>query len=1520
MQALENFLAKGVLTSDRLIRFVQCSNTASNDSGPSSGQPVPSWDCCVEEFMSTVLKWISYTDLAPTAGHLFSAFFRVLEKQQTQETPYYNSVNGSPLWTSPVLQTVKTNPDTLEALRHQVFSKIFRLRTADFRKYLQALGIDNVLSGSPVTNDEYQTLLLFSVLQSGKDLGLVQGSGASIEDSNRSSDAVIVSDTIVGRLLPNSSPVVRIASLSLLITSPSILNPFSVEALSLLRYHLEGFYADTDAKFRTDVLSLSKRLIERVKGAMSYLSRELSRMQRPEKLQRGKEPCQRSVEETQARLRQHTDFLTWYISFLLAKLRPTAPYQLHITSLKALNLMIKAGVGDPMGPERISRSLHKGLASPLLTRNLLDLLMDPFDDVRSAAAVALKGTASTMVFMEGVELKQNPSQAINSKPSDVALPPGNISVGLESLTNYLFLSRAEALAHRTGRADHSDGVARSWELVFESCKTGGISASSISSHGGDGSNSLLLVVEQIILRLENNLAIASEDLAAAVASNPVHAQFVSLRYIFDRPDFYSFISGLDRNNFNSWKNLHYRAIGACHAVWQIVRSVLCDDAPEGHMPEDFEGGGEDISTKDLLSYSWRALKEASSLLKIIISKAPYSASPDIAVLDVSHIRLIGDITFIQLADLRHRGAFSTVSLTFASCCQRCSQSIDADIRSMPILWYKQTLDRIRDQASAITRRSAGLPSLVTGILSANLEGAFFTDVMADLQLIAQAPVQTTDDSEVELPQVHALNCLKDIFRGAKLSAISEPYIAGALDLAATSLSSHAWPIRNCGMMLLRALIDRLLGNSEPQMSQDPEAAMRSLKLDYKKYTNLPNLLVRLLDIGTPHKQQVETGETQATIQAVLPASAAIEGVFPALEILRRAGAPEGHSGLFQGLVLGHLSSDKWLVRDMAARTYCSLMHPADYVQEVERVLGFSSLSQNAYHGRLLCVRYILEASQMVIKDSWNDYGESLLTLLDEFYVNLIPWNSAPATMAAYLETINTLLTFLLKSGATNLTDRVPQIISRFQIFEDMQQNTALLIQSSTEIRDSSFPVNLWAESSLLRPAVAWFMSVYYCTTSRYDLLGKLVLLLSREDPDAACAFLDRMEQALLPAMFHKELQSGLCHVIIETSSLAVRSLCVSKLNNSLENSPPDALPVALLKSAEAVTLAFASAASTAGPSTADAALIFHGHVLSLEIFGDDDSSDTLGRKLFSYSRMLSFAGHESKDYTTREAAANSLKAFKAGFRPRGSYPRTLPCFLGLYFTLYDILNDDDDEIRDKGAEVVSWILSDPSKDNMPTISLIPLAASRKLADFLVENYTQSSQLHDEALMRVVGQQLQVESFPQSKASASSSDSKALDFRPFKEILSKYLKEDTTLFVEEKQNLFVDPVREIDIWSQVLLRLSSVPITSASSLTSKFTTWVSEGLETLLSATADHDTDGPLGWTTKPEVFALGIRVICAAGVVLEWGERENDKILDRAVIENIRGRLESLTELGQKRRLHEMWIERLEELRGPRSR
>jgi len=44
-------------------------------------------------------------------------------------------------------------------------------------------------------------------------------------------------------------------------------------------------------------------------------------------------------------------------------------------------------------------------------------------------------------------------------------------------------------------------------------------------------------------------------------------------------------------------------------VWRLVRELLCNDAPEEMVIEDLDDETT-ITTKDVLSYSWRALRES----------------------------------------------------------------------------------------------------------------------------------------------------------------------------------------------------------------------------------------------------------------------------------------------------------------------------------------------------------------------------------------------------------------------------------------------------------------------------------------------------------------------------------------------------------------------------------------------------------------------------------------------------------------------------------------------------------------------------------------------------------------------------------------------------------------------------------------------------------------------------------------------------------------------------------------------
>lgn len=80
--------------------------------------------------------------------------------------------------------------------------------------------------------------------------------------------------------------------------------------------------------------------------------------------------------------------------------------------------------------------------------------------------------------------------------------------------------------------------------------------------------------------------------------------------------------------------------------------------------------------------------------------------------------------------------------------------------------------------------------MMTSILSANANRPAFNDVMTELASLARRPVELLEKDETNLPQVHAMNCLKEIFKSSTLGKKAESHIAECLQLAADSLSSE----------------------------------------------------------------------------------------------------------------------------------------------------------------------------------------------------------------------------------------------------------------------------------------------------------------------------------------------------------------------------------------------------------------------------------------------------------------------------------------------------------------------------------------------------------------------------------------------------------------------------------------------------------------------------------------------------------------------------------------------------------
>ncbi|KJZ78987.1 hypothetical protein HIM_01760 [Hirsutella minnesotensis 3608] len=939
-------------------------------------------------FSFEIFRWMRLHFVCPTAGRFIVCVYRLLGREDEGQFP------GPTIdeWYQWLLDFASQEPALLESIKNYIFLPLFKADRAEGLRFLDKMNQEQPAQPASKLDLDTPALLRLAALETGKKIGLVEEpriGGNGVQDGEAST--ITIQEQMLDNVLAHPAHEVRSLAVSLLVASPSTTRPYSSTALDLLRKHLSSFFADSDAKFRVEVSGKVRDMFKRMRGAIHVLKRSIPRARaNAQKAKRAEGEgkvngnsnagCQviqyRSnlilLPETQLQdcLRYHEAFLRWYIGFLCSELVPTASYQRHIASLKALGFILRMeGESSKTWQTEDDQQLFFDLFDDKWARALFDLLMDPFEDVRDGAANILKRLYADSRYRRFSLDNVGDERRILDTVSEVA-------------------RRAEQLARRTSRADHSDGASRATQLLY------GLLGSE---------DKQIAFLSRLIGELERKTLTAENDLGRAVLDSPLHGDFASMSHVLQ----VTFTLKLAESSLGAVHSLLARLISCCERVWEAVKDVLCDDSPEGHLPQELEEV-EGLDTKGLLSFSFRAVHESSNLLRTVVLTARNRSRSGTISPTSDLFERIGNLTFNQLSNLRHRGAFTTVASTFATCCQQ-TKHFDQD-RSLLNIWYQGTIDAIFSQAST-TRRSAGIPSMMTGVLSANASDPSFEHVMEELMAIASKEARVTETDGSNLSQVHAYNCLKDIFKNSMLTSMgnkAEKYLPQCLELAASGLRSEVWAIRNCGLLLLRSLIDSLFGSQESKSMIEAGWDGKANRIAYHRYPNLPTVLRNLLMSGHQMLAQATTASTAA------------ESVFPALDIVRRAGPPELLRDEIQGHVAVYLSSPVWHVRELAARTLCScLLHEGWF--GVMRQLIKAALDDtgrnalNHIHGVLLALKFLTERLGEVAVD----YLKVKLAPLTEFLTQCSissRFSCCPNITAAYLDVANTIWAFESRSS------------------------------------------------------------------------------------------------------------------------------------------------------------------------------------------------------------------------------------------------------------------------------------------------------------------------------------------------------------------------------------------------------------------------------------------------------------------------------------------------------------------------
>lgn len=1337
--------------------------------GPSlAGNPQPKEN--LKNLLELLFEWLGKADFGSTIAQLVAILLDKHEETVTNAAEDASELGTQPIWTEP-LEAMAGSEVNLNDLRAHVFPVLFKRSFIQFAAFLQAQDLAG-LEMSPL-KDERSSVprenLLFAALQAGKDLGIVsESTGGAIYTDNR---CMFIPISVIGRLLLRSSRAARLAGLNLLVTCHSPTRPFSQKALKWIERGLDVCAADVDADFRGDLFSAFQKLVDRMRGTTAMLVRtSIAPKSSPDT---GTSSAQSAARE----LAHHRQFLEWLPRFLARQLRPTASYQRHISGLKCLSILARSGVDDMLASKNWSRTALQAtkwpIKVPILTSDirelLFDLVLDPFDDVRQTAASIL-------------------GLYCNALREEVKLSPQDFEVPLQ---------RAEAAMLSTGRADQADGVAHFYALVSQSCYGPNADSDNLwSSREG--------TVRHLIEQIQRMLEIARASLAEAVRGYPMHGLLISLRYVLLHS------GGLDTTSRD-------RMIEQVAAIWMVVKPILCNDAPEGYTPEELEESSESI--KETLSYCWRALKEASLLLSAILSEyEPVKGTTEHdAVLEK-----LGNLCFTQLAELRHRGAFSTVAQTWAACCLRCQNLRTADGASMLGEWYTKTLNMLRNNVTINTRRSAGLPALLCGILIADKSSKLLVQSFKDLEQIARQDVDAKSAEEGSLAQVHAMNCLKDVFKNARLGEQSEGYIATGLQLAADALRSDVWAIRNCGLMLFRALIDRLLGTDQLYF-EDGISGQKYISVE--QHPELLDVVLGLLPQPSSHAEAV---------------SVRYEGVFPALQLLQHTRIPDTRLQEVKAAVQILVASPSWHVRDKAARTLASLMVARDVEKMLHEAQSLvdSANSQNALHGAILTARDTL---RRLARDGEVASHHSLKSP-EAFDLLRWPWQLMPrcgrcsVTQAACID---------LARECIDITSADGSLRSRMA---DLEQYISSLYLQDTE--SSQQPVEKHKRllssclndptAAVLRQAIARWMAKMLPHDRFEDQLqatafSNLLLDLASKDEDAVIHFLRALKLSALNSSTTRLVQQ-LASSILQ-SNLGVELLCETQtVLTTLSN---------VLSLSSTNTQQFLSSPEC-NLRLVDGALQLRAVQLEQAVsLNNADLSKSRSADIRSWAKDCVEAV-QGTGIHTREAATEAIDRIRLLWTPLATDEGMDAIFLNICVATYDLLNDDDEDIRLLAARITCRILAAASKGRQQT-EYEPTVSSQKLLGLCVSRWPESEDLAATALRRAFN--LSEDWSPQPVAGQITALSKG----------------DTALFAEEKQNLYIDDAREVRVWSQVAQRISSRAISGE--LMAFLAAWVDAGLDAL-EIQAQRTVDGALGWSSKADVFTLGLRVIFGAEVLL----------------------------------------------------
>ncbi|XP_053476778.1 thyroid adenoma-associated protein [Ictalurus furcatus] len=768
---------------------------------------------------------------------------------------------------------------------------------------------------------------------------------------------------------------VRLDALGLVCESHRSTETLSIQEMELIRHFLPSNLNSQSPGVRQQTVSLFKKLLCRMKESTQSLQKRLAQQK-----------DEQQKDRDQHILRTYQEFLCWFCESLFQVLQPGASFSSCLVTLQLLGLVADHFTFS-MDPE--SFALGDCVTVPY-AQAVLYCLSSNFLEVKQLACTLLQKLPSKTVGLQELARLRCVLQAAldlstSTKPFD--------SVTAAHLLNLLLHQEAlqQALLHC---ADEKSVPLQLPDFI---------QASEISIL----ERNTMAVVLFLMTCLKAEVVQAEASLLIAAASCPLYGRAHCITAALQQ------LSTGSLQLQAEWSQVVSDLIALCYRMSDVVSPVVQSSSPEGLIPMDtdsetssglqkilqeiqprdtndfFTSARELDATSDeqlrtpqarsngseayrvtaqmVLVCCWRSMKEVSMLLGELCQSMPLSTHTCKGLITEEQVKGVGRYFREQLLQSRHRGAFELAYVGFVRLTDMLCRSGSTTLQQLPAQWLKEVLEEVKcsDPSSKLcaTRRSAGIPFYIQALLSSEPKSSSCSLLKMTVRELTALAMPSHDGAtdRSTVPQVHALNILRALYRDTRLGENIVPFVAEGLQAAVLGFTSPIWAVRNSSTLLFSTLITRIFGVKRGK----DEHSKKNKMTGWEFFTRFPALYPFLLSQLEDAAGSVDSDAGRVKLHPSLFLLLLVLGrLYPSP--MDGSSSPLGLAS-FRPFIIRCSRSAVYRIREMAARALVPFVLVTDVPSTIRTLLedlpvkAGPGIQQNHIHGTLLQVLFLLRS-------------------------------------------------------------------------------------------------------------------------------------------------------------------------------------------------------------------------------------------------------------------------------------------------------------------------------------------------------------------------------------------------------------------------------------------------------------------------------------------------------------------------------------------------------------------------------